>query len=114
MLKLGKEKYYNNFFIENSNNVKAQSKGIKELMALKNKNSTTPLKIIQENSEIIDAHEIAKCFKEYFSNIGNRLASIVANTNTNTSPLSLWIPNKLPVFFLILFQHVRLNRKLIN
>ena len=98
LLKLSKEKYYNNFFIKNSNNVKAQWKGIKELMALRNKNSTIPSKIIQENTEIIDAHEIAKCFNEYFSNIGNRLASIIPNTNT--LPLSFMDSEQTSSFFL--------------
>ena len=40
LLKLCKEKYYNNCFTKNSNNVKAQWKGIKELISFKNKNST--------------------------------------------------------------------------
>ena len=67
-------------------------------MALKNKNSTIPSKIMQENTEIIDAHEIAKCFNEYFSNIGNRLASIIPNTNT--LPLSFMDSEQTSSFFL--------------
>ena len=98
LLKLSKEKYYNNYFIKNSNNVKAQWKRIKELISFKNKNSTTPSKIIQENTEITDGHEIADSFNECFSNIGNKLAATIPNTNI--SPLSFMDSAQTSSFFL--------------
>ena len=46
----------------------------------------SPSKIIQENTEITDAHKIAESFNKYFFNIGNKLATTIPNTNI--SPLS--------------------------
>ena len=75
LLRVSKEKYFNSYFIKHSKDVKAIWRGIKDLITLKPKHSNAPSKLIRNSREIVDAQEIAKTFNEYFSNIGNRLAS---------------------------------------
>ena len=76
-MKLSKRNYYNQYFLQNSNNSKKIWKGIKQIIHYKPKSSQTSIKIVQYNKEVTDPKQIANTFNKYFANIGNELAKSI-------------------------------------
>ena len=70
-----KKLHYNNFFIENINNIKNTWKGIKSIINIKNNITSTPTSIMNKKEIISDPTEVANKFNEYFSNIADNLQS---------------------------------------
>ena len=58
-------------------------KGIKQLMCLKSKGSTSPSKLIINEHEITNDKAVADHLKKFFSNIGKNLASAVPKPNAS-------------------------------
>ena len=65
--------YYQNFFKENSDNIKNTWKGIKSIISLRNKNKSMPMYMMDKNEKISDPTAISNHFNKYFSNIGKDL-----------------------------------------
>ena len=72
--------------------------------------------MIRNSREIVDAQEIAKTFNEYFSNIGNRLASSIPSTipSTNVPPLSYMNPPQTSSFFLSPITRYEIEQEIIK
>ena len=68
-----KKQYYTKFFTENSKNLKKVWQGIKEIIHLKSKNSSSPKCIIQGANSITDPKILAENFNSYFSTIANSI-----------------------------------------
>ena len=68
--------------------------------------------MIRNSREIVDAQEIAKTFNEYFSNIGNRLASSIPSTNV--PPLSYMNPPQTSSFFLSPVTRYEIEQEIIK
>ena len=75
-----KKEYYKQYFNSNFNDMKATWKGIREIVSLKPSKSTTPTKIIANDSVITDPKSIANAFNQYFTNIGSSLQSEIQAT----------------------------------
>ena len=86
LLKLSKRKYYNQYFLENSNDIKRVWNGIKQIIHCKPKASQKAVKIIKNNVELIDPLKIAEAFNTYFSNVGSNLADLIPTVQK--SPMS--------------------------
>ena len=86
LLKLSKRKYYNQYFLENSNDIKRVWNGIKQIIHCKPKASQKAVKIIKNNIELIDPLKIAEAFNTYFSNVGSNLADLIPTVQK--SPMS--------------------------
>ena len=84
---------YNKYFTNNSNNIKNIWKGIRELTSSKLITKNIPSKLIANSSEIKDARMIANTFNNYFSSIGEKVASSIAPTAV--SPLAYMDPPQL-------------------
>ena len=82
LVKISKKKYYNDYFIENSNNVKNIWKGIKQIMTLKPQKASLPTKLVMSDSITTDTKSIANAFNDFFSNIGNKLAKSIPEVPT--------------------------------
>ena len=85
-LKLSKRRYYNQYFLENSNDIKRVWNGIKQIIHCKPKASQKAVKIIKNNVELIDPLKIAEAFNTYFSNVGSNLADLIPTVQK--SPMS--------------------------
>ena len=81
LLKLSKTNYYKEYFMINKAKTKEIWKGIKQLICLKSKGSTSPSKLIINEHEITNDKAIADQLNNYFSNIGKNLASTVPKPN---------------------------------
>ena len=77
-----KRKYYEDFFNENSNNLRNTWRGIKSIINL-DKNSSSPNSLIRENKLITDPKEVATEFNKYFSNIAENLQSQIHTEGQN-------------------------------
>ena len=73
LLKLSKTQYYDNYFNVNISDSRRIWIGIRRLVILKPHTSSTPTKLIINNSEVIDPKSIANAFNNYFANVGNNL-----------------------------------------
>ena len=76
LVKISKKKYYNDYFIENSNNVKNTRKGIKQIITLKPQKANLPTKLVMSNSITTDTKSIANALNDFFSNIGKNWPSL--------------------------------------
>lgn len=81
LLLISKKSYYNNYFLNNSKNIKGTWFGIKQLVTLKQSKSNFPNKITINNSKITDPINIANSFNKYFASIGPNLSEIIPNVN---------------------------------
>ena len=81
LLKLSKTNYYKEYFVINKGKSKEIWKGIKQLICLKAKDSTSPSKLIINEHEITNFKAIADHLNNFFSNIGKNLASAVPKPN---------------------------------
>ena len=82
LLALSKKSYYQNYFKNNTSNVKKIWSGMKELLKLKSKGmQTAPYKLLIGDREIIDSVEMANAFNDYFSNIGCEITSLIPSVN---------------------------------
>ena len=81
LLLISKKSYYNNYFLNNSKNIKGTWFGIKQLVTLKQSKSNFPDKITINNSKITDPINIANSFNKYFASIGPNLSEIIPNVN---------------------------------
>ena len=77
-----KKKYYENYFNENSDNLRNTWRGIKSIINL-NKSSSTPTSLIIENELLSDPKEVANEFNKYFSNIADSLQSQIHTQGQN-------------------------------
>ena len=82
LVKISKKKYYNDYFIENSNNVKNIWKGIKQIMTFKPQKASLPTKLVMSDSITTDTKSIANAFNDFFSNNGNKLAKSIPEVPT--------------------------------
>ena len=55
LVKVSKKKYYNDFFLENSNNIKNIWKGIKQIITLKPQKTNLPTKLVTGDSILTDS-----------------------------------------------------------
>ena len=86
LLKLSKRKYYNQYFLENSNDIKRVWNGIKQIIHCKPKASQKAVRTIKNDVELIDPLKIAEAFNTYFSNVGGNLADLIPTVQK--SPMS--------------------------
>ena len=77
-----KRKYYEDFFNENSDNLRNTWRGIKSIINL-DKSSSSPNSLIKENKLISDPKEVATEFNKYFSNIAENLQSQIHTEGQN-------------------------------
>ena len=68
-----KKDHYQNYFNENANNLKSTWKGIKQLINIKNKESSQPNAIMIDKTICTDSKQIANKFNVYFSTIAAKL-----------------------------------------
>jgi hypothetical protein len=108
--------YYNDYFKNCTNNVKATWHGIKELISLKSKSKLIPQKIKDGNHTLTDPKDIANAFNNYFASVGTKLASFIPPADYPfTHYLGYSNPNSL--FFNEILQHeiseeiMKLNEK---
>jgi NADH:ubiquinone oxidoreductase subunit F (NADH-binding) len=88
---LSKKNYYQNFFKENSSNLKKIWTGIRDIVNLKTKSTQgIQSKIVENNIEITDTKIIAETFNKYFSSIGS--------ISTGVVPDKVKIAQVVPVF----------------
>ena len=71
LLRISKQQYYQNYFLENNKNIKNIWSGIKELITLKPKGLSIPSKIVSNNNSTLEYPKAIACaFNNYFANIG--------------------------------------------
>ena len=77
LIKASKKKYYTDYFHTNTRNIKNIWKGIKEIITLKPYSVNMPTRIVTDKSILTDAKCIANAFNDFFSSVGNQLASSI-------------------------------------
>ena len=80
LLKESKRQYFNSYFNDNSNNLKATWKGIRNIINQKNKSVSSPSVISHENKTITDPTEIGNAFNNYFTSIGKSVQSSIPSS----------------------------------
>ena len=112
LIKISKESYYNNYFTNNNSNVKAIWKGIKDLITLKPSRLSVPSKLTIGDSDIRDVHDIANALNDYFSSVGNTLASHIPPVSK--SPLDYMNPPQSNSFLLFPITSDEINQEINN
>ena len=75
LLKQSKKNYFNQYFLNNCNNIKNTWKGIKSIINLKNKSNEVP-KIIKDNGNYLsNPTDIANVFNDFFSSVASKIQS---------------------------------------
>ena len=85
LIKASKKKYYTDFFHTNTKNIKNIWKRIKEIITLKPHSVNMPTRIVTDKSILTDAKCIANAFNDFFSSVGNQLASVPTPCWTTTA-----------------------------
>lgn len=70
-----KRNFYQNYFSENSNNLRTIWKGIKEVINIKTKNLDHPSCLQENNKTITDPTLVAETFNNYFSSVADSILS---------------------------------------
>ena len=83
LLDISKKNYYQNFFSENSKNIKGTWKGIRQLVTLKQNNTVLPNTINVNNSKVSNLKNNADLFNKYFATIGADLANKIPTVNNS-------------------------------
>ena len=65
--------HYQQFFVENANNMKNTWKGIKSITNIRSNTKSVRTSISENNNIISDSTEIANSFNNYFSSIAREL-----------------------------------------
>ena len=82
LIRISKKNYYNDYFNDHSNNTKLVSKGIKQIIYMKNPNyNSISTKLIHDGQEITGTKEIENAFRSFFSNVGDRLATDIPHVS---------------------------------
>ena len=71
LVRNSKKNYYNEFFIEYSNNAKKTWEGIRDIIKVSTKNRSLPNKLLVNQRDVTDKTLMAENFNEFFVNIGN-------------------------------------------
>ena len=86
VLNASKKMYYNNYFTQNSLQIKNIWKGIRELISHKAIVRNIPSKLIlPDNTEINDSKDLANTFNKYFASIGKRLGHSTSTTSISSA-----------------------------
>ena len=78
LIKASQKKYYTDYIHTNAKNIKNICKGTKEIITLKPRSINMPTGIVTDKSVLTDAKWIANVFNDFFSSVGNQLASSIA------------------------------------
>lgn len=113
LVKVSKKKYYNDFFLENSNNIKNIWKGIKQIITLKPQKTNLPTKLVTGDSILTDSKSIANAFNDFFSNIGNNLARSIPEVSS-ISPLDYLPVPPTSSFFLFPVTSSEIEEEILN
>ena len=68
-----KKEYFQNFFINNANDVKNMWRGINFIMNVNNNTKQQPTSLLINNKLVSDHKEVAEIFNNYFSSVASRL-----------------------------------------
>ena len=83
LLKISRENYYAQYFLENKSNIKETWKGIKNIINLNNKVESNVNRIKKCNTYVNDKTEIATEFNSFFSTIGEKIDEKTPQSNKN-------------------------------
>ena len=72
--------YFSSYFNENKNNISNLWKGIKSLITIKSKTSSSCMTLSNGTTQISDPIEVAKIFNNFFVDIGPKLAKTISNS----------------------------------
>ena len=66
IIKHSKKSYYDDYFMNNTSNIKNIWRGIRKLITLKPMGSSMPSKILLNQTELTDSRDIANTFNDFF------------------------------------------------
>ena len=75
LLRRSKTNYYSFYFVQNQSNIKKTWDGIRNLINVSKKKTSTPSKIIYKNEEKVTNIDIAESLNDFFVNIGSSVES---------------------------------------
>ena len=90
LCKQSKKAYYQNFFIQNVNNIKKTWQGIKSIISINNKNISKPSSLMDKNVLITEPKKVANLFNDYFSTIAKKLQE---NIHHNGQDFNMYLDN---------------------
>ena len=98
MCRENKKLYYNNYFQENSNNIKNTWKGIKTIINLKEKTKSMPTSILVDKIICNDQKQVTENFNQYFATVACKLQEQIYNAGVGFEKY-LHNPNEKSFFF---------------
>ena len=72
-----KKLYYQNYFLNNSNNIRNTWQGIKSIINLDGRDKLNPTSILIDDDLVTEPKEVANQFNNYFSNIASKLQASI-------------------------------------
>ena len=100
LLRISKKEYYNKYFFENISDSKKVWKRIKQIVHFKSQTNIKNIKLKIGEKETANPAEVAKAFNNYFSNVGNNLASLLPHVTKNSMDYLLNpVDNSLKLYF---------------
>ena len=73
LIRRNKKKYYQQYFIDNANNIKNTWKGVKAIININSSMKSQVTSILENNEIISDPFKVANSFNKYFSSIASEL-----------------------------------------
>ena len=91
LCKQSKKTFYQNYFLENTNNIKKTWKGIKSIININNKNISQLTSLMDNNILITEPKKVANIFNDYFSSIAKKLQN---NIYDNGQDFKMYLENR--------------------
>ena len=80
-----KKNHFQNYFAENTNNIKKTWEGINNIIKLKSTNKISPTSLMSNNKHISDPKDITNGYNMYFTSIASNIENKLIKTNNHFS-----------------------------
>ena len=97
LLRQSKKNYYASYFLRNQSNAKKTWDGIRNLINVSKKKSSSPTKLIYKNEEKVSNVDMAEALNDFFVNIGSSIETKIPKPKQNFSSY-LKNPNNKSIF----------------